>query len=90
MSTFYEKHNYLDPDFPIFFHHDHSSRENSRFPTHWHEHIELLYITDGMCLVCGNGITLKAAPGGGYAISLFEAKDKAATKGLKRLSGRIR
>ena len=35
-------------------------------------------------------LKLKAAPGGGYAISLFEAKDKAATKGLKRLSGRIR
>ena len=35
-------------------------------------------------------LKLKAAPGGGYAISLFEAKDKAATTGLKRLSGRIR
>ena len=35
-------------------------------------------------------LKLKAAPGGGYAISLFEAKDKATTKGLKRLSGRIR
>ena len=35
-------------------------------------------------------LKLKAAPGGGYAISLFEAKDKAATKGLKRLSGLIR
>ena len=35
-------------------------------------------------------LKLKAAPGGGYAISLFETKDKAATKGLKRLSGRIR
>ena len=35
-------------------------------------------------------LKLKAAPGGGYAISLFETKDKAAAKGLKRLSGRIR
>ena len=35
-------------------------------------------------------LKLKAAPGGGYAISLFEAADKADTKGLKRLSGRIR
>ena len=69
MPTFYEKHNYLDPDFPIFFHHDCCSRENSRFPTHWHEHIELLYITDGICLVCGNGITLKAAPGDVVMIS---------------------
>lgn len=35
-------------------------------------------------------LKLKAAPGGGYAISLFEVADKADTKGLKRLSGRIR
>lgn len=30
-------------------------------------------------------LRLKAAPGGGYAISLFEVKDMAETKGLKRL-----
>lgn len=30
-------------------------------------------------------LRLKVAPGGGYAISLFEVKDKAETKGLKRL-----
>ena len=35
-------------------------------------------------------LKLKAAPGGGYAISIIEAKDKADTKGLKRLSGSIR
>ena len=35
-------------------------------------------------------LKLKAAPGGGYAISLIEAPDKAATKGLKKLSGNIR
>ena len=30
-------------------------------------------------------LKLKAAPGGGYAISILEAADKAATKGLKKL-----
>lgn len=35
-------------------------------------------------------LKLKAAPGGGYAISLIETTDKAATKGLKKLSGLIR
>ena len=32
-----------------------------------------------------SALKLKAAPGGGYAISILEAADKAATKGLKRL-----
>ncbi len=35
-------------------------------------------------------LKLKAAPGGGYAISLIEAADKSDTKGLKKLSGNIR
>lgn len=34
-------------------------------------------------------ITLQSAPGGGYAISLFEVKDKAAVKKLKLLKGRL-
>ena len=35
-------------------------------------------------------LKLKAAPGGGYAISLIEAAGKSDTKGLKKLSGNIR
>ena len=31
-------------------------------------------------------LTLRAVEGGGYAISLFEVKDNAETKGLKKLS----
>ena len=34
-------------------------------------------------------LKLKAAPGGGYAISIMEVKDKAELKGLKKLSGNI-
>ena len=34
-------------------------------------------------------LNLKAAPGGGYAISIREVKDKAELKGLKKLSGNI-
>ena len=34
-------------------------------------------------------LNLKAAPGGGYAISIMEVKDKAELKGLKKLSGNI-
>lgn len=62
MAGAYEKHNYRNPDFPIFFHYDTLLRE-SNFFNHWHEHIELLYITEGICNVTGNGITLQAVPG---------------------------
>jgi len=34
-------------------------------------------------------LKLKAAPGGGYAISIMEVKGKAKLKGLKKLSGNI-
>lgn len=35
-------------------------------------------------------LELKAAPGGGYAISIMEVADKADTKGLKKLSGKLK
>ena len=63
MHTIYEKHNYLDPDFPIFFHFDQRKKESPSFHTHWHEHIELLYIVEGGCIVCGNGIDVAAKAG---------------------------
>lgn len=63
MSTTYEKHNYLNPDFPIFFHLDKRKKESEHFHTHWHEHIELLYINSGKCTVCGNGVYVTALPG---------------------------
>ena len=34
-------------------------------------------------------LKLKAASGGGYAISIMEVKDKSVLKGLKRFSGNI-
>ena len=35
-------------------------------------------------------LRLKAAPGGGYAISLMAVTNREDTRGLRRLSGRIR
>lgn len=63
MNTKYEQHYYINPDFPIFFHLDSLTRAKSYFHVHWHEHIEILYITEGECTINGNGIDLSAKPG---------------------------
>jgi len=60
MQTIYEKHNYRDPEFPIFFHLDKLEREKKYTHTHWHEHTELLYIIKGSCTVRANGVSLTA------------------------------
>ena len=63
MYTVYEKHNYMNPDFPIFFHLDRIDKTHKGVHVHWHEHVELLYIMKGSCTVQGNGIEVYAQTG---------------------------
>lgn len=42
----YEPHIHEDPSFPIIFHLDYIAK-NANFLTHWHENIEILFITEG-------------------------------------------
>lgn len=63
MYTTYEKHNYMNPDFPIFFHLDRIDKTHKGVHVHWHEHVELLYIIKGSCTVQGNGIEVYAQTG---------------------------
>ena len=51
---------------------------------HYKTNPQAYIITRGV-VTAKTALKLKAAPGGGYAISVIEAKDKAALKGLKTL-----
>lgn len=51
---------------------------------HYKTNPQAYIITRGV-VTAKTALKLKAAPGGGYAISVIEAKDKAALKGLKNL-----
>lgn len=51
---------------------------------HYKTNPQAYTITKGI-VTAKTALKLKAAPGGGYAISIIEAKDKAALKGLKTL-----
>lgn len=55
-NGYYELHTAYDADFPLRFHLD-EQKKSKPFNAHWHEHIELLYITDGVCRINGNGVT---------------------------------
>ncbi len=58
----YEKHGYLDNDFPLIFHID-TRIQASRFLAHWHENIELLFVLEGTCEISSNGIPSYATVG---------------------------
>lgn len=47
----YEKHEFADPDLPIFFHLDHITNEKYDFWLHWHENPEFLFIISGKGIV---------------------------------------
>lgn len=55
IDSFYEHHHHLEPDFPIIFHPNLLSKKtffNDRM--HWHESLEMIYITEGECyVICG-------------------------------------
>lgn len=60
----YEKIKYTDPNFPLTFH-DQVLTENRTvgFYAHWHEHIEILCITNGNAFITINNITYEINEG---------------------------
>lgn len=47
----YELHTYEDPSFPFIFHQTTMSPYQSDFLSHWHENIEILFVTEGEIVV---------------------------------------
>ncbi len=73
MDKHYEKHK-TDNDQPIIFHTDYLNRSGylytddmaivkPKFPAHWHENIELLYMLEGECDVITNAVKIHTVPG---------------------------
>ena len=60
--TKYELHDDYDIDFPIRFHLD-VLTETTIFTPHWHEHIEILFISSGVCMVEAGNIINTLNPG---------------------------
>ncbi len=50
-NNIYEPHTHKDPSFPIIFHLDTMRKYQSDFLPHWHESIEILYVTEGTITV---------------------------------------
>lgn len=62
MDSFYEVHHY-DEDFPIVLYADVSPKKFECFHMHWHEHMELLLITEGSMNVILNSANVTAQSG---------------------------
>ena len=58
----YEPHYYNNPNFPVIFHFD-TAKLNGVIHPHWHENIELLYLTHGKLRVDINAETVYASSG---------------------------
>lgn len=48
MEQLYENHSLVTRDFPIIFHSNHLQKHNEFHQPHWHENIELLFMTEGI------------------------------------------
>lgn len=59
---YYENHQYKNTELPLIFHNI-TTCEKRLFHLHWHENIELLFVTDGKLKVCLNGEELYACRG---------------------------
>lgn len=70
--SLYEVMNMPDPNFPIKVYDIQSSKDGSLFPTHWHEHIELLYFVTGKAVVECSQKAYKAAPGDLVVVNMNE------------------
>ena len=62
MYSFYESHIHKDPDFPIIFHFD-TVRQERPAITHWHENLEIIYFTEGECIVSSDMVQSRASAG---------------------------
>lgn len=58
----YELLSYIDPQFPVIFHHDILSPDEAPYMLHWHDAIEILYLTSGHCNIINNGSVFLAKP----------------------------
>lgn len=59
-SANYEPHTHIDSSFPIIFHQDHMIKYGKRFWAHWHENLEILYITNGTVSIMSDANTITA------------------------------
>lgn len=60
----YEKIKYSDPNFPVTFHQDSlTDKRNTGFYLHWHEHLEIIYITKGRGTIIINNNQYEAQKG---------------------------
>lgn len=59
----YEQHIYKDPSFPIAIHLDTRFKNIKGFTMHWHEHIEMLYFTEGCATVTTDTTTIEGKKG---------------------------
>ena len=67
-SSYYEIHNIKNSELPIIFHRTHLEKKTSHlYYTHWHENIELLFVTEGILRVYLDG-TEVLVPAGDVAV----------------------
>lgn len=59
----YELISFLDPHFPVVFHHDISRFEETPYMLHWHDAIEVLFVTHGECHIMCNETAFSAKKG---------------------------
>jgi AraC-like DNA-binding protein len=62
LSTTYEQHSFLDPDFPIIFHLNNLNLGNN-FLVHWHENIEILNFRHGNAVVYRDAVPINLSEG---------------------------
>lgn len=65
----YEKMKYSDPSFPLTFHDSALSKYTTGFYSHWHEHIEILFVTSGTITVTLNNRQVTANEGEAIVIN---------------------
>lgn len=56
----YELLSYIDPKFPIIFHHDIWCMGQTPYMLHWHDAVEILFFTSGKCHIMHNGTSFTA------------------------------
>lgn len=59
----YESLSFLDPHFPVIFHHDIQRTDQTPYMLHWHDAIEVLLLTHGECHVIYDDTPFRAKEG---------------------------
>lgn len=63
MEQIYENHSLVTREFPVIFHNNQLQKNRGFFHPHWHENIELLFMTDGITEVMLDNSSVQAKPG---------------------------